>query len=219
MRRLAVLILISSFLQQVGFSAGCGVPSTALSARRYSQSKLVVIAETERANNISNPKIHKTTLNIPLRRTETLRGEVGAKFRVWEEKQLWGEASFSWSVGKTYLLFSKCNRRGQVGWLYGCGNSAPIERSRSSRLKVHRVLEKTAMGGTIQGLVTDGGRYHPMSTDLSGITIQIHGKGFATTRLLPMARGRVQGSCFRRGHYAVVPVQAGRRFKNDFLGF
>jgi hypothetical protein len=210
MRRLAVLILISSFLQQSVFG-WCSVLPRLICAE-YSQSKVVVIAKLTRKQHFQ-PQDTQDYFEYILETNRTLGGEVGARFRVWEENSS-GRASFSWSVGKTYLLFLNTTDEGKW-WLYGCGNSAPIEEAEFA-LKVIESL-KDRRGGTIQGLVTDGGRYPPMSTDLSGITIQIRGKDRdyeAVTNSKGVFKVHVPA-----GHYAVVPVQAGRRFKNDFLGF
>jgi hypothetical protein len=146
-----------------------------------------------------------------LETSRTLRGEVGAKFRVREENSS-GSAPFSWTLGKTYLLFLSPTDEG-MWWLYGCGNSAPINEAGFALKVIGSLTERH--DGTIQGLVTEGG--YPPRSDLSGITVQIHGKNRdfeAVTNSKGVFKVRVPA-----GHYVVVPVQSGRRFKKSFEGF
>lgn len=209
MRRLAALVLISCFLQPSVF-AWRNIPPRLICAE-YSQSKLMVIAKLRRKQHLQ-PQHAQDYYVYTLETSKTLRGEVGAEFRVWEENSS-GRASFNWSVGNSYLLFLNPTDDG-MWWLYGCGNSAPIDKA-DFALKVIGSL-KDRRGGVIQGIVTVGGEYPPR-TDLSGITIQIRGKNRdyeVLTNSKDVFKVHVPA-----GQYAVVPVQSERSFKKDFESF
>lgn len=209
MRRLAALVLASCFLQPSVF-AGCNILPR-LICSEYSQSKLVVIAKLTRKQHFQPPNAQDYYV-YSLETSRTLRGKVGNNFRVWEENSS-GRASFRWAIGKTYLLFLDPTDDGMWS-LYGCGNSAPIDKA-DFALKVIGSL-KGRDGGVIQGVVTVGGEYPP-STDLSGIRIQIRGKN-RDYEALTNSKG-VFKVHVPAGQYAVVPVQSGRSFKKDFESF
>src|SRR5260370_41424663 len=99
MRRLVALALISCFLQPSVF-AGCNILPRLICAE-YSQSRLVVIAKLTRKQHFQ-PKGAQDFFVYYLETGRTLRGEVGETLRVREENSS-GRASFTWSLGKTYL--------------------------------------------------------------------------------------------------------------------
>jgi hypothetical protein len=208
MRRLAALLLISCFFQSSVF-AWCSVLPRLVCAE-YSQCKLVVIAKLAHKQHFQ-PHDEQDYYVYTLETSRTLRGEASTKFRVWEENSS-GRASFSWSVGKTYLLFLNPTDDGMWS-LYGCGNSAPIDEA-GFALKVIDTL-RNRNGGVIQGVLAGGG--YPPKTDLSGITIEIRSKNReykAVTNSKGEFKIRVPA-----GQYTVKPVQAGWRFRKDIVSF
>jgi hypothetical protein len=167
MRRLVVLILASCLFDATALGWCNSLPR--LICAEYSQSEVVVIAKLTRKQHFQ-PQGKQDYYVYSLETSKTLRGKVGEQFRVWEENSS-GRASFSWSVGKRYLLFLNPTDDG-MWWLCGCGNSAPLEEAASALKVIESLAERH--GGVIQGLVTDGGTFPPKS-ELSGITIQIRG--------------------------------------------
>lgn len=209
MRRLAALVFISCFLAPSVF-ASCNILPRLIRSE-YSQSRLVVIARLAREEHFKPPNAEDYDV-YSLETSRTLRGQVGKNFRVREENDS-GRASFRWSIGKTYLLFLQPTDDG-MWWLYGCGNSAPIDKA-GFALKVIGSL-KNSDGGVIRGIITVGGEYPPR-TDLSGIRIQIRGRSRnyeAFTNSKGMFKAHVPA-----GQYVVVPIQSGRSFKKDFESF
>jgi hypothetical protein len=204
MRRLTALVLVSCFLQPSVF-AWCNVLPRLICAE-YSQSKLVVIAKLTRKQHF-HPQNAQDYYVYSLETSRALRGEVGENFLVWEENSS-GRASFSWSMGNTYLLFLNPTEDG-MWWLYGCGNSAPIDEAEFA-MKVIGSL-KDRHGGIIQGLVTDEG--YPPTTDLSGITIEVRTQN-SEYKAVTNSKGEFSIHV-PVGHYTVAPVRAGWSFKKD----
>jgi hypothetical protein len=209
MRRLAALFLISAILQP-SVSAWCNVRPRLICAE-YSQSKVVVIAKLTGREHF-RPQNAQDYYVYSLQTTRTLRGEGVEHFQVWEENSS-GRASFSWSVGNSYLLFLNPTDHGQW-WLYGCGNSAPIDKAEFA-LKVIETL-KDRDGGVIQGIVTERGGYPPRS-DLSGIAIEIRSKK-GEYKAVTNGKGEFKIH-IPAGHYTVVPVRAGWNFKKAFESY
>src|SRR5437899_2899842 len=101
MRRLAALILTSCLLHPTAWGWCSTLPR--LICAEYSQSKVVIIAKLTRKQHFQ-PQGKQDYYVYSLETSRTLRGDVGEQFRVWEENSS-GRASFTWSVGKVYLLF------------------------------------------------------------------------------------------------------------------
>jgi hypothetical protein len=102
-------------------------------------------------------------------------------------------------------------------WLYGCGNSAPIDESRFT-LKVIESM-RSRHGGVIQGRISDDGSWprFPWQADLSGVTIQVRGdKSEYTTVTNRVGDFKIH---VPPGNYAVLPVRAGWTFKKDFESY
>jgi hypothetical protein len=209
MRRIATLIFVFCLFHASAF-AWCRVLPRLICAE-YSQSKLVVIAKLTRKQHFESQGKQDYYV-YSLEASNILRGEVSTQFRVWEENSS-GRASFSWSVGKSYLLFLNPTDDG-MWWLYGCGNSAPVAEAEST-LKVIESLPDR-QGGIIQGLVTDGEAFPPRS-DLSAITIQIRGDN-QDYQAVTNRKGEFKVHV-PAGHYVVVPSQLGRKFEKSFESF
>lgn len=116
-------------------------------------------------------------------------------------------------MGQTYLLFLNPTDDG-MWWLYGCGNSAPINEAKFA-LKVIGA-SKDRHGGVIQGLVTDGGGYPPRA-DLSGITVKVRSEQ-SEYKAVTNSKGEFKIHV-PAGHYTVAPARRGWSFKKDFESY
>lgn len=149
-----------------------------------------------------------------LETTQILRGKVGATFRVYEENTT-GRASFDWDIGITYLLFLDPTDDG-MWWLYGCGNSAPLDQA-GFALRVIKSM-KERRGGLIQGHVTDGTYPRPSGdTEFAGISVEVRGDSREYKTITD------NEGAFKihvpPGHYRVVPVRTGWTFKKYFESY
>lgn len=208
MRILASTLVISCLLQPCTFAYCNTLPR--LICAEYSQSQLVVIAKLRHKRYFPAKNGREGFYIYSLETSRTLRGKVGATFRVYEENTS-GRASFSWNIGKSYLLFLDSTDDG-MWWLYGCGNSAPLNEA-GFTLKVIESLEERH-GGLIQGLVTDGGHPRPfVNTELAGITVEVHSeKGEYKTVTDSKGAFKIH---VPSGRYTVLPVKSGWTFKKD----
>jgi hypothetical protein len=211
-RKLASILVISCLLQPCTFAYCNTLPR--LICAEYSQSQLVVIAKLKHKRYFPAKNGREGFYIYSLETSRTLRGKVGATFRVYEENSS-GRASFNWNIGKSYLLFLNSTDDG-MWWLYGCGNSVPLENAGFALKVIESMNERH--GGLIQGLIIDGGYPRPVgNTELAGITVEVRDEK-NQYKTVTNSEGAFKIHV-PPGRYTVSPVRSGWTFKKDIESY
>jgi hypothetical protein len=211
--KLFVLCMLTSsqFLLAV-----CNEPQPRLVCAEYSASKTVVESTLMRVENVLYQNDPKSVLGsyYVLKTNRVYRGTADRTIRVYEENDS-GRSTFSWKVGKNYLLFLRTSLEepnDPALVLDGCGNSGPVARSRRTLREVE-ILNEQRNIALIAGRVS----YEGLSAPLQGITVIARGNG-KNYRVLTSKKGNFRITV-PPGIYSLTPEDPHLAFKVSELSY
>lgn len=207
-----VLLGIVSLLFAVPAMGFCQVPQPRLVCAEYFASKLVVEATLVKVKTIRDKSDPEgiAAFAYSLRADRVLRGQMEGVFRVYEENDS-GRAGFDWKVGRRYLLFLLYLEHEKSWGLDGCGNSGPVEESKSVFEQIDKIKNYQGEMGMIHGVVSEDA----LSSPIAGVRVEARGDN-SVFRATTNAKGEFEIKV-HAGRYSVHAITKGAAFvRSDF---